>query len=111
MEEKKGDFYNRGKGLTIRSHNQQRINVMPYRNNADLPDSVKSHLPEHARDIYREAFNHAWDEYAEPDTRRTPESREEVAHKVAWSAVKQNYHKEGERWVLSRKAATSPRGG
>ncbi|MFV9857184.1 ChaB family protein [Rickettsia sibirica] len=31
---------------------------MPYKNNNDLPDSVKNHLPNHAKDIYREAFNH-----------------------------------------------------
>ena len=32
---------------------------MPYAVNADLPPSVRSHLPEHAQDIFREAFNHA----------------------------------------------------
>jgi len=32
---------------------------MPYKTNAELPDSVKSHLPSHAQDIYREAFDHA----------------------------------------------------
>ncbi|AEK74274.1 cation transport regulator ChaB [Rickettsia conorii subsp. heilongjiangensis] len=31
---------------------------MPYKNNNDLPDSVKNHLPIHAKDIYRKAFNH-----------------------------------------------------
>ena len=34
---------------------------MPYKNNNDLLDSVKNHLPSHAKDIYREAFNHAFD--------------------------------------------------
>ena len=33
---------------------------MPYANNTDLPKGVKDHLPEHAQDIYRGAFNHAW---------------------------------------------------
>jgi cation transport regulator len=33
---------------------------MPYRDNDDLPDSVRRHLPPHAQDIYREAFNHAF---------------------------------------------------
>ena len=32
---------------------------MPYAVNADLPPSIRSHLPEHAQDIFREAFNHA----------------------------------------------------
>lgn len=33
---------------------------MPYLANIDLPQSVRSHLPEHAQDIYRETFNHAY---------------------------------------------------
>ena len=32
---------------------------MPYRANEDLPPSVRRHLPPHAQDIDREAFNHA----------------------------------------------------
>lgn len=47
-------------------------------------------LPQHAQEIYKEAFNHAFDEYAE----RGPEGREETAHKVAWSAVKKKYRKD-----------------
>ncbi len=71
---------------------------MPYRSHAELPDSVKGHLPEHAQDIYREAFNSAWDEYADPDRRRGDASREETAHRVAWAAVKNTYEKQGDRW-------------
>ncbi len=37
---------------------------MPYRTNADLPASVRYHLPEHAQDIYREPFNHAYATHA-----------------------------------------------
>lgn len=70
---------------------------MPYRDNQSLPDSVKTHLPEHAQEIYRKAFNNAWDEYKDPDKRRSG-SREEAAHRVAWSAVKQQYEKDGDRW-------------
>ena len=33
---------------------------MPYRTDAELPNSVKDNLPTHAQDIYREAFNNAW---------------------------------------------------
>jgi cation transport regulator len=71
---------------------------MPYRSNQELPDSVKDNLPNHAQDIYREAFDHAWNEYEEPEKRRGNESREEVAHKVAWAAVKQKYEKVGNEW-------------
>jgi cation transport regulator len=67
--------------------------AMPYARNQDLPESVRAHLPEHAQAIYREAFNHAWDEYAHAKDRRGDESREEVAHKVAWSAVKTKYER------------------
>ena len=71
---------------------------MPYHSNAELPDSVKDHLPKHAQDIYREAFNSAWDEYKDPDKRRGDASREETAHKVAWAAVKHKYEKRGYDW-------------
>ena len=53
---------------------------MPYKNNNDLPDSVKNHLPSHAKDIYREAFNHAFEQYKDTDKRRGNDSRETVAH-------------------------------
>lgn len=73
---------------------------MPYRTNSDLPERVKNNLPEHAQDIYREAFNSAWNEYEDPGKRRGRESHEEVAHKVAWSAVKKEYVKNEEGdWV------------
>jgi cation transport regulator len=72
---------------------------MPYQTNKDLPESVKNHLPEHAQDIYREAFNNAWDEYKDPEKRRGDISREEVSHKVAWAAVKEKYVKKDDKWV------------
>lgn len=67
---------------------------MPYKNNDELPDSVKDNIPEHAQDIYREAYNSAWDQYDEPEERRGNASREETAHRVAWSAVKNEYEKD-----------------
>lgn len=67
---------------------------MPYQSNQALPDSVKNHLPKAAQDIYREAFNHAYEEYKHPKKRHDPaESLEEVSHRVAWSAVKKKYVK------------------
>ncbi len=71
---------------------------MPYRTNQELPDGVKTHLPHHAQDIYREAFNSAFSEYKNPEERRGDDSREEVAHKVAWAAVKKKYDKVGSQW-------------
>lgn len=73
---------------------------MPYRNINELPSNVKDNLPEHAQEIYKEAFNNAWDQYADPEERRGDASREEVAHRVAWSAVKNKYEKnEKGDWV------------
>jgi cation transport regulator len=66
---------------------------MPYPTNAHLPPGVRRHLPEAAQDIFREAFNHAWATYA--DSPR----REEIAHRVAWAAVKKRYEKAGDMWV------------
>ena len=64
---------------------------MPYHRNTELPSSVRNNLPEKAQEIYRKAFNSAWDEYEDPEDRRDNASREETAHKVAWAAVKKEY--------------------
>lgn len=72
---------------------------MPYQSIDKLPDSVRDNLPKHAQEIYKEAFNSAWEQYADPDDRRGDASREETAHRVAWSAVKQSYEKGGDdKW-------------
>lgn len=57
---------------------------MPYDILSDLPESVRRHLPGHAQEIYRAAFNSAWEEYNHD---------EERAHRVAWAAVKNKYAK------------------
>jgi cation transport regulator len=83
------------------SHNQVDKNLggeMPYNELGDLPESVRSVLPKHAQEIYLAAFNNAWSEYQNAEDRRGDASREEVAHKVAWSAVKQSYEKKDGMW-------------
>jgi cation transport regulator len=60
---------------------------VPYTHNSDLPDAVRLHLPAHAQDIYRKAFNAAWDEY------RDRADHEGLAHRVAWAAVKKSIYK------------------
>lgn len=67
--------------------------IMPYAANADLPASVRTHLPEHAQDIFRAAFNHAFKSH------RGDPRLEEIAHRIAWSAVKRQYAKVGAIWV------------
>lgn len=69
---------------------------MPYRQNSDLPAPVRNHLPAHAQDIYREAFNHAFAVHS-GDPRQ-----EESAHRIAWAAVKRRYAKVGDAWVALR---------
>lgn len=73
---------------------------MPYKTLKDLPESVRDNLPEHAKEIYKEAFNSAWEQYKDPEDRRDDKSREETAHSVAWAAVKNMYEKDEEsgRW-------------
>jgi cation transport regulator len=70
---------------------------MPYEKLEDLPDSVREHLPKHAQEIYRAAFNNAWDEYRHDEAR---------AHRVAWGAVEKEYRKDDSgEWVRDQKAA------
>lgn len=72
---------------------------MPYSTTNELPKSVKNALPTHARDIFKDAFNDAYDEYKEAKVRRSNESREEAAFKVAWSVVKKKYTKgKDDKW-------------
>lgn len=74
---------------------------MPYSTNSALPDSVRHHLPAGAQTLYREAFNGAWRQYASSDR------REEIAHRVAWAAVKRQYHKEDDMWAPSARVPKS----
>jgi len=77
---------------------------MPFEQLSDLPDSVRHVLPEHAQEIYRAAFNSAWQQYDQPGERRAGRTREETAHAVAWSAVEQKYTKDERtgKWIAKR---------
>jgi cation transport regulator len=57
----------------------------------DLPPAVRNHLPPHARDIFRETFNAAWEEHS---------GDEQTAFRIAWAAVKRKYRKRGRVWEL-----------
>lgn len=66
---------------------------MPYATNFDLPPSIRTHLPDRARSIFRAAFNHAFAAHAgDPQI-------EAIAHRIAWAAVKRSYAKAGDRWM------------
>ncbi len=66
---------------------------MPYASNSDLPETIRRHLPPHAQDIYRAAFNRAF------AAREGDPRREEAAHRIAWAAVKRSYVKVGDSWI------------
>jgi cation transport regulator len=68
---------------------------MPYTAIDDIPKSIRNRLPIHGLEIYRSAFNNAWKSYARYGTQK----REEIAHRVAWAAVKHKYRKSNEQWV------------
>jgi cation transport regulator len=63
---------------------------MPYQSNQDLPPSLRRALSGHAQDIFRAAFNNAWQQYG---------GDEAMAHRIAWSAVKRKYQKIGGAWL------------
>jgi cation transport regulator len=74
---------------------------MPYQKRSELPESVRDNLPAHAQDIYKEAFNSAWDEYGHDESR---------AHRVAWGAVERKYHKDRSgKWVEGATEETARR--
>lgn len=72
---------------------------MPYRTNDDLPAPVRHVLPEHAQDIYREAFNHAFATHGDDAT----------AARIAWTAVKRSYAKIDNTWVPISESARHTR--
>lgn len=71
---------------------------MPYDDVQELPEDVREALPDHAQEIYKEAFNSAWEQYDDPEDRRDDQSHEETAHQIAWSAVKGEYEKVDGEW-------------
>jgi cation transport regulator len=58
-------------------------------------------LPSHAQEIYLKAHKNAIRQYRSPYKRRggKQQSKEQVAHRVAWSAVKKEYKKKDDKWV------------
>jgi len=66
---------------------------MPYEEIADLPESVRSALPEHAQEIYLAAFNKTWPRFQDKTDQET------TCHRIAWSAVKKAYEKIDGKWV------------
>ena len=70
-----------------------------------LPKNVRNSLPLHARVIYMNAYNRAWEEYKDAEKRRIESTREETAGRIAWAAVKKVYEKDGQTGTWKRKAS------
>ncbi len=67
---------------------------MPYESLQALPPSLRSHLPLRAQEIYRQAFNEAWEQYADLMARQGPAALEEAVSRSAWAAVRQKYRQD-----------------
>ena len=67
---------------------------MAYDTLTDLPKNVTNVLPKRAQEIFRAAFNAAWEEYGQD---------EERAFRVAWAAVKREYEKDKDSGKWKRK--------
>jgi cation transport regulator len=80
--------------------------AMPNNGDEQLSERTKKQideLPKHAQEIFKKAHDNALQEYQDPSKRRNSnESAEEVAHKVAWDAVKNEYKQEGNEWVKKK---------
>ncbi len=74
------------------------------RSTKDVPKGVED-LPKHAKEIYRKAHDNALEQYKDPKKRRGRASLEEVAHKVAWAAVKKEYVKDKKKGEWKKKGA------
>jgi cation transport regulator len=87
-----------------RMNSEVRRTIMPYKSIRELPESVRDNVPEHAAEIYMEAYNSAWEQYDQPEERREDATREETAHRVAWAAVKRKYEKNEKtgKWAAKR---------
>jgi cation transport regulator ChaB len=61
---------------------------VPSATNDDLPARTRTHLPQRAQDISSGGFSTT---PRDPMARASPVGRDEIAHRVAWAAVKQGY--------------------
>ena len=69
---------------------------MPYANTAELPEPIRKALPKHAQEIFRAAFNNAYERYGPKNEAR--------AFRIAWAAVKKSYRKRGTGIWIARSA-------
>lgn len=77
---------------------------MVYKTLEELPERIRNQMDPHEQEVYREAFNCAWDDYRRPEVRRLIPSRKVVAHRVACWAVRNKFEKDQKtgRWSQNR---------
>ena len=61
------------------------VESVPYERVADLPPVVREYLPRRLREVYRQAFNEAYERYRDPQS--CCGMREQASHEAAWAAV------------------------
>jgi cation transport regulator len=61
-----------------------------------LPATIRDILPEPAQEIYRKAYNQAWEEYREDAHRGL--NQQGLAHQQAWMAVGLEYVFDLDQW-------------
>ena len=74
---------------------------MRYKTTSELPEALRDVLPKGAQEIYLEAYKRNWEEYEE-EAGSGDMSRHAVAHRNAWSAVKEEYIHDEEKGLWYR---------
>jgi cation transport regulator len=69
---------------------------MRYETVKQLPSTIRDVLPEEAKEIYRKAYNQAWEGFDKEDHRGL--NQQGLAHQQAWGAVKQEYVFDLDEW-------------
>jgi len=64
-----------------------------YLTNGDLPLEVRLDLPPSAQNLFRFAYNDAWQQHANHPMRR------DMAIQSAWDVVKKRFRKQGGEWL------------
>lgn len=73
---------------------------MAYMSNYELPSLIKMGLPDNAQSIYRATFNGISSAYhIGQEAGYTRKAKIQLAHKIAWNAVKEKYKRQGIYWV------------
>ena len=71
---------------------------MPYNDIQELPAAMRKSLPKEAMELYLAAFNQALTRSI-PAGDRTGGTLQGTAHREAWRALREKYHKRGGEWI------------